>query len=274
MGRFSPFRWPPLPLFLPKLDRTWKSLPAGSLKWSPWLALKSTPVGPDGGVSGLLFGTNLVKEVEMVLATLVMATVLATQSQVGQTLTNSSILELIDTGLSSDLIVTMIETYPSEFETDLAKILELKKAGVPDEVLQAMLKAVAVPKRYDPSSDDQLLIYVSDSDSWSMSGGFAGGWGSSGGLVGGVTRGGGSPQTAEIIKTLRERCPDLQATMDKEKADYFIILEHEGGKGLFRKDNKVVVFDSAGTSVFSNSTRSLGNSVKDACKAIRKLEKR
>ncbi len=97
MGRFSPFRGPPLPLFLPKLDRTWKSLPAGSLKRSPWLALKSTPVGPDGGVSGLLFGTNLVKEVEMVLATLVMATVLATQSQVGQTLTNSSILELIDT---------------------------------------------------------------------------------------------------------------------------------------------------------------------------------
>ena len=59
--------------------------------------------------------------------------------------------------------------------------------------------------------------------------------------------------------------------MEKEQADYFIILEHEGGKGLLRKDNKVVVFNHAGTSVYSNSTRSLGNAVQDACEAIEEL---
>ena len=74
--------------------------------------------------------------------------------------------------------------------------------------------------------------------------------------MGGKTSVGASPQTAEIIKTFRGRCPDIEATMEKEKADYFIILDHEGGKGIIRNDNKVVVFDSTGTGVYSGSTRS------------------
>ncbi len=63
--------------------------------------------------------------------------------------------------------------------------------------------------------------------------------------------------------------------MEKEKADYFIVLDHEGGKtfGLVRKDNKVVVFDSTGTSIYSGSTRSLGNAVKDSCNEIRQRER-
>ncbi len=89
----------------------------------------------------------------------------------------------------------------------------------------------------------------------------------------GVTRGGANPQTAEIIKTFGERCPDLKVTMEKEKADYFVILDHEGGKGIIWKDNKVVVFDSTGTSVYSGSTVVLGNAVKDACNEIKKRER-
>ena len=209
----------------------------------------------------------------MVLATVLMTvTMFAAQGQSEKILTNEDVLELIEAGLSSDLIVTMIETSRSEFDTDLTTILELKKREVPDTVLQAMVKAAAAPKPYDPTADNQLLIYVSDSDSWSMSGGFAGGGSSTVGAVAGVTSGGARPQTAEIIKTFRERCPDLEATMEKEKADYFVILDHEGGKGWIRNDNKVVVFDSTGISVYSGSTRSLGNAVKDACNEIREQE--
>jgi hypothetical protein len=47
-------------------------------------------------------------------------------------------------------------------------------------------------------------------------------------------------------------------------------LDHEGGKGLARKDNKVAVFNWDGDAILSRSTRSLGNSVKDACDAIMK----
>lgn len=210
----------------------------------------------------------------MALATLFLTILMfTTQGQGERTLTNQDVLELIESGLSAELIVTLIETSRSEFNTDLTTILELNKAKVPDIVLQAMVTSAATPQPYNPATDNQLLIYVSDSDSWSMSGGFAGSWNSSGGgSIAGATRGGARPQTAEIIKTFRERCPDLEVTREKEKADYFVILDHEGGKGWIRRDNKVVVFNSAGTSVYSGSTVTLGNAVKDACAKITTLE--
>jgi hypothetical protein len=117
-----------------------------------------------------------------------------------------------------------------------------------------------------PSETKKIRAFVTDSQSWEMSGGF----GVSNGSGGGGVHGGARPQTAEIIKTFGERCPQVTVTMAKEKADYIILLDHEGGKGIVRKDNKVAVFRSDGDSMFSHSTRSLGNAVKDACEAILK----
>lgn len=57
--------------------------------------------------------------------------------------------------------------------------------------------------------------------------------------------------------------------MNREKADFVVLLEHEGGKDFIRRDNKVVVTNKDGDVFFTNSTRSLGNAVKDSCKAIR-----
>ena len=54
----------------------------------------------------------------------------------------------------------------------------------------------------------------------------------------------------------------------QDKADYVVVLDHEGGKSILAHDNKVAVFNSDGDAVVSHSTRSLGNSVKDACEAI------
>jgi hypothetical protein len=76
-------------------------------------------------------------------------------------------------------------------------------------------------------------------------------------------------QTAEIMKTFKERCPELTVTMDRSKAHYVVLLDHEGGKGLVRKDNKIAVFDRKGDLLDSDSTRSLGNSVQDGCDTIR-----
>jgi hypothetical protein len=69
------------------------------------------------------------------------------------------------------------------------------------------------------------------------------------------------------MKTFGERCP-VTITNNLEKADFIVTLDHEGGKGWARKDNKVVVFSKAGDMIYSGSTRSLGNGVKDACQAI------
>ena len=80
--------------------------------------------------------------------------------------------------------------------------------------------------------------------------------------------GGARPQTAEIIKTFGERCPDVIINNKPDKADYVVLLDHEGGKGLVKRDNKMAVFNKDGDSIVSHSTRSLGNAVKDACDAI------
>ena len=107
-------------------------------------------------------------------------------------------------------------------------------------------------------------VYVSDSQSWQTSGGFGGNRDG----FGGASSGGARPQTAEIIKTFNEKCPSCIVTANKDKADYAVILEHEGGKEPFSRDNKFALFNRDGDVIKSGSTRSLGNAVKEACRVI------
>jgi hypothetical protein len=107
-------------------------------------------------------------------------------------------------------------------------------------------------------------IFITDSKSWELSGGFGVGIDAAAGGISGGAR----PQTAEIMKTFRERCPMLIVTLRQEAADYIILLDHEGGKEFVRRDNKVAVFDRNGDMLYSGSTRTLGNAVKDACEAL------
>ena len=114
---------------------------------------------------------------------------------------------------------------------------------------------------------EQARIFITDSQSWELGGGTGGTDGSFGGAAGGGAR----PQTAEIIKTFGERCPDVTANNIKGKADYIVVLDHEGGKSFLVHRNKVAVFTRVtGDSVVSKSTYSLGASVQEACNAIRK----
>jgi len=73
-----------------------------------------------------------------------------------------------------------------------------------------------------------------------------------------------------LSQAFGERCPDVIVNNKPDKADYVVLLDHEGGKGLVKRDNKVAVFNKDGDSIVSHSTRSLGNAVKDACDAITK----
>ncbi len=107
-------------------------------------------------------------------------------------------------------------------------------------------------------------VFVSDSNSWEQS---ASVLANAQGAVG-SSSGGARPQTAEIIKTLSERCPNVTVTLRQDRADYVLLIEHEGGKGLLRRDNKFVVFNKDGDAFRSGSTKTIGSSVKDACAAI------
>lgn len=112
--------------------------------------------------------------------------------------------------------------------------------------------------------NNKTRVYINESQSWEIEGGIGG---VQDGIGGGV-RGGARPQTAEIIKTFNQRCPSLTITSKQDRADYTVLLQHEGGKDLIRRDNKFAVFNKDGDALVSGSTRSLGNAVKDACQAI------
>lgn len=120
-----------------------------------------------------------------------------------------------------------------------------------------------------PAADRKVRVFVTDSDSWTSGGGVVG----VDGLIIGGGEGGARPQTAEIIKTFNQRCPEVTITIRQERADYIVLLDHEGGKAPILRDNKVVVFDEEGDAIYSGSTVILGNAVKDVCEAIRKSRK-
>ena len=63
-------------------------------------------------------------------------------------------------------------------------------------------------------TQETIRVFVTDSHSWQISGGFAG----TGDIAVGSQTGGARPQKAEILKTFRERCPQVTPTINREKA--------------------------------------------------------
>jgi hypothetical protein len=132
----------------------------------------------------------------------------------------------------------------------------------------AVLSLLLIPAAAPASTSDaqKARVFITDSQSWQMTGNSGGTSDAHGSHMGGGAR----PQTAEIIKTFGERCSQVVINNQRDKADYVVVLEHEGGKSILAHDNKVAVFNGDGDAIVSHSTRSLGNSVKDACEAITK----
>src|SRR5258708_11284771 len=96
-------------------------------------------------------------------------------------------------------------------------------------------KVVKVP-------EEKARVFVTDSQSWEVSsggGGTSGGFGTAGG-------GGARPQTAEIVKTFSERCPDVTVNNIRQKTDYIVVLDHEGGKSVFNHRHQVAVVARVG----------------------------
>jgi len=133
----------------------------------------------------------------------------------------------------------------------------------PLRLLVILLALITIPAA---RTEEPIRAFITDSNSWQISGGFGG----VGDIAVGSQSGGARPQTAEILKTFRERCPQVTPTINRDKADYIVILEHEGGKSFVLRDNKVAIFNGMGDMIYAGSTRSLGNAVKDACTAIAK----
>jgi len=190
-------------------------------------------------------------------------------------ITNARVVEMTKLGLDDEIIIARVKHGVCDFQLSDSDLLELKKSGVSSKVVAAMLDTV--PVATTPSapevSEGKVRVFVTDSQSWESRGSGGGGGNKNGWGAASSFSGGARPQTAEIIKTLNQRCAELTVTNNLGKADFVIVLDHEGGKGLLAHRNKIAVFNRDGDDIFSNSTRELGNAVKDACDAMTKSRK-
>jgi hypothetical protein len=71
-------------------------------------------------------------------------------------LTNQLVIKLVTAGLSEGVIIEKIQSSPSRFDVDIDAMIALKGAGVPDGVIQAMVRArrgsqIAAPDPLSPT---------------------------------------------------------------------------------------------------------------------------
>lgn len=113
-------------------------------------------------------------------------------------------------------------------------------------------------------------IYVSDTQSWVASGGFA----RSSSVAEGNLYGGYDPQLVDIYQDFTSDCPAVVVTQHKSEAEYAVLFDNGSSKkgitglGGLIKVNKVTVLSRSGDTVFSTSPHSADSAVRDTCAAI------
>lgn len=117
----------------------------------------------------------------LILLLLISFVSLAAQTQapaLKETVTNQTVIDLVAAKLPADVIITKIQTSPTEFDLSTPGLVSLNRAGVPSEVIKAMMQkstalapgpAASAPSPAptdvnDPASshDPGIWAYVSD----------------------------------------------------------------------------------------------------------------
>jgi hypothetical protein len=109
-------------------------------------------------------------------------------------------------------------------------------------------------------SSGAVRVFMSNSTSWKK----IGGWG----LAGQSESGRGSPADADGVKAFEKHCSAYPLTNDRNSATYVILLDQLNEKAPKKGRDRITVYNRAGIAVYSNSTRLLDDSIKDACSAI------
>jgi hypothetical protein len=82
----------------------------------------------------------------VLLTLLVVAFIAASPVQAQQGLTNTDIIKMQSAGLSESIILSSVNTEPADYDTSTDNLLALKKAGVSDAVVAAMISRNAAMK--------------------------------------------------------------------------------------------------------------------------------
>ncbi|HUJ31223.1 MAG TPA: hypothetical protein VLY23_08085 [Candidatus Acidoferrum sp.] len=119
----------------------------------------------------------------------------------------------------------------------------------------------------DPSKPH---VYVSDTQSWTETGGF----GRASSVADGNLYGGYDPEMTDIYQDFTSDCPAVVVTQEKSNADYAVLFDKGTSKkgitglGGLVKVNKVTVVTRSGETIFSQAAHSTDTIVRLACEAI------
>jgi hypothetical protein len=105
-----------------------------------------------------------------------------------------------------------------------------------------------------------VRVFMTNSGSWKQTGGW--------GLAGQSRTGTAAPADPDGEKSFEKHCSQYPITSNRDAATYVILLDQQNIKAPKKGRDKITVYDRAGIVVYSNSTRLLDDSIRDACKAI------
>jgi hypothetical protein len=135
----------------------------------------------------------------------------------------------------------------------------------------------AQPRSQQDSADQRNVsskprVYISDSASWTASGGF----GNSSSVAPGDLYGGYNPDMVDIYQDFTSDCAAVTVTQEKSKADFAILFDKDSSKKGIRglgglvKVNKVTVVSRSGETLLTQTAHSTDTAVKMACTALGK----
>jgi hypothetical protein len=113
-------------------------------------------------------------------------------------------------------------------------------------------------------------VYISDTASWTASGGF----GRSSSVAEGALYGGYNPEMTDIYQDFTSDCSGIIVTQEKSKADYAVLFDKGTSKkgitglGGLVKVNKVTVLSRSGETLLSQTAHSTDTAVKMACATV------
>src|ERR1041385_4151820 len=60
-------------------------------------------------------------------------------------LTNDAVVKMVKAGLGEDIVISTIKSQPGQYTTAADDLIALKKAGVPDKIISAMIDKGSAP---------------------------------------------------------------------------------------------------------------------------------
>ena len=89
---------------------------------------------------------------------LLVAVVVSAQSSPAEVMTNAAVAKLVKAGFSDKTIIAIINVRPSRFDLAPDRLIELKKRGVSERLILAMLARQEAVARFDADLDDDTFF--------------------------------------------------------------------------------------------------------------------